>query len=404
MRQRNVRLALHTLRNARGRSLLTMFGIIVGVVAVVLTIAIGEGVKQQVSGQINQLSKDVVVVRPGQADTYELAGGSVFSGLQSSQLTEKDLDIVKQTVGVKRAVPLGAAGGFAEVSGKRLAGGVVIATTNELPDTLDRTVEFGTYFTQGDMSRNVAVIGRTVAEQLFEENVPIGRTVTIRGQDYIVRGVFEEFSSAPGSVGTDLNRAVFIPYPAAVATNDAPVPISQILVQVDEVSDQQKAIAALKHNLSQEHGGQQDFVVLDRQQELATNSRLISLLTQMIIGLASLSLLVGGIGIINIMFVSVTERTREIGIRKAVGATNRQIGNQFLVEAATLSVVGGIIGVIVSLIAIFLVNISTDLQPAYPFVEMGIILLITWGVGIIFGVAPAIKAARKEPIEALRYE
>lgn len=404
MRQQNIRLALHTLRNARGRSLLTMFGIIVGVVAVVLTIAIGQGVKQQVSGQINQLSKDVVVVRPGQGDASELTGGSVFSGLQSSQLSDKDIDVVRQTPGVELAVPLGVSGGFAEVNGQRLAGGVVIATTNDLPDTLDRTIEFGTYFSQGDMSRNVAVIGKSVAEELFQENVPIGRTLTIRGQDYIVRGVFEAFTSTPGSVGTDLNRAVFIPYTSAVVNNGAPVPVSQILVKVDEPSEQQQTIAALKHNLAQAHGGQQDFVILDRQQELATNSRLISLLSQMIIGLASLSLLVGGIGIINIMFVSVTERTREIGIRKAVGATNRQIGNQFLVEAATLSVVGGIIGIIVSVVAIFLVNISTDLQPVYPFAEMGLVLLLTWVVGIVFGVAPAIKAARKEPIEALRYE
>lgn len=403
MRQRNVRLAMHTLRNARGRSILTMFGIIVGVVAVVLTFAIGEGVKKQIAGQINQLDEGVVVIRPGH-DENHIASGTFLDGLQTSQLSSEDIQTVRQTAGVKRAVPLGVSGGFGEVNGQRLPGSTIIATTEHLPQVLDRDILFGTFFTQGELSRNVVVIGQTVAEQLFQENVPVGRTLTIRGTDYIVRGVFDTFVTAPGSVGVDLNSAIFIPYAAAEATNSAPIPISQILVEVDKPQDQTTTVAALTQNLKQAHGGQQDFTVLDRQQELSTNNRLIELLTQMIVGLAGLSLLVGGIGIINIMLVSVTERTREIGIRKAVGATNRQIGNQFLVEATTLSVVGGIIGVICSVIAIFLISISTDLQPIYPIIEMGIVLLITLAIGIVFGVAPAIKAARKEPIEALRYE
>jgi putative ABC transport system permease protein len=403
MRQQNVRHALHTLRNARGRSLLTMFGIIIGVVAVILTLSIGKGVKQQVAGQINQLGKDVIVIRPGQGDTAATTSGA-FRGLQATSLTEQDVETIRQTAGVERAVPLGVSGGFAEVNGKRLNGGTVIATSDELPDTLDRKIEFGTYFTQGDLNRNVVVVGRGVAEELFEENVPIGRTLTIRGQDYIVRGVFEEFISTPGSVGTDLNLAVFIPYPVAVAANGGHLPVAQILVQLSDPENQKVDIQTITKNLAQAHGGQQDFTVLDRQQELANNDELISLLTQMVAAIAALSLLVGGIGIVNIMLVSVSERTHEIGIRKAVGATNRQIRNQFLVEATTLSVVGGLIGVLISLVAIFLINVTTDLQPVIPFVEMGLVLLLTWAIGITFGVAPAIKAARKEPIEALRYE
>lgn len=402
MSQRNIRQALQALRLNRGRSLLTMFGIIVGVVAVVVAVGIGEGVKRQVASQINQLAAGVVVVRPGILQTDAVAGGA-FSSLQATSLTEQDVEVLRQTPGVQEVVPLAAVGGFAEVNGRHLDGGTIIATTDKLPDMLDRHVAFGTYFTQGDLTRHVAVVGRQVAEQLFQENVPIGRTLTIRGQDYIVRGVFEDFATAPNLLGTDLNKAVFVSYPAIAASTDGSLPIAQALVRLPS-SDQAAVAAAINQRLAQAHGGQQDFTVFDRQQELTAHNHVISLLTQMIAAMAALSLLVGGIGIINIMFVSVTERTREIGIRKAVGATNRQIMNQFLIEATTLSVVGGVIGAILSLVALFLINILTSLQPVVPVLALVAALLFSWIIGIIFGVAPAIKAARKDPIDALHYE
>lgn len=404
MRQQNVRVALATLRNARGRSLLTMFGIIVGVVAVIVTIAVGQGVKQQVVGQVNQLSKDIVVVRPGQSQAAASVDNGIFSGLQTSPFTNADVQVVSQTPGIKAVIPLAVGRGFSEVNGKHLPGSVVVATNNDLPLALDRKIEFGTFFTEGEMNRNVAVIGNEVAHQLFGENVPVGRTLTIRGEDYIVRGIFEGFATTPGSVGTDLNKAVFIPMGSAMVANNGELPVAQILVQLNDTQQQSATIAALTQRLQEAHGGQRDFTVLNRQQELAANNQLVSLLTQLVVAIASISLLVGGIGIINIMFVSVSERTREIGIRKAVGATNRQIASQFLVEAATLSVVGGLIGVSISLIVIFMLNVTTNLQPVIPYVPMVGVLLITWALGIIFGVAPAIKAARKEPIDALRYE
>lgn len=402
MRQGNVRMALKALRNSRGRSFLTMLGIIIGVVAVVVTVGVGEGMKRQVSSQLNQLNDNVIVIRPGNNATKVTAGG-VFSSLQASPLTESDLETVKQTAGVKVVVPFAAASGFAEVNGRSLNGGSVIATSDQLPEVLSTEIEFGTFFTPGDANRHVAVVGRQVAEQLFQENVPIGRTLTIRGQDYIVRGVFEDFVSTPANLGSDLNQAVFIPYGVAAEAAGGALPLNQIMVQTND-DKQELATKAITQRLSAAHGGQQDFTILNRQQELADNDQTVTLITQTIAAIAGLSLLVGGIGIVNIMLVSVTERTREIGIRKAVGATNRQIRNQFLTEAVTLTVVGGLIGMVLSVAAIFLIDIFTTLHPVVPLKVLFAVPVFTWLIGVFFGVAPAVIAARKDPIEALRYE
>jgi len=380
-----------------------MFGIIVGVVAVVITVSIGSGVKRQINDQLNQLDKNVITIRPGTTHTSGYAATSgVFAGLGSGPLSQADWKVVGQTTGVQKAVPLGVGSGYATVDGAKLDQGSIIATTSGLPDILHQKVAYGVFFNSQEEESHVVVIGQRVAEQLFQENAPIGRTLTIRGQDFVVRGVFDQFAGNPLSLGTDLNQAVFIPMPVAAALADGTVPIAQIFAQVDNpVATVQQSI---KHNLTTSHNGQQDFAVLNRADDLHASSSTVTLITQLVSGLAGLSLIVGGIGIVNIMLVSVTERTHEIGIRKAIGATNRQILNQFLIEAVTLSAVGGFIGIVLALLAIFLIRIGTNLHPVISLPVIVIAPLAAGLVGVVFGVAPAIKASRKDPIDALRYE
>ncbi len=402
----NFRMALSSLRRSRGRSLLTMFGIMVGVVAVTVTISVGAGVKQQLSDQLNKLGNNVVTIRPagtGTATNYLSAGGA-FSGLGASPLNQADWDVARQTEGIQTAVPLGVGSGFATVDGKRLEASSVIATTDGLPAMLHHKIEFGIFFNEQELNSNVVVIGQRVAEDLFQENAPIGRTLTIRGQDFIVRGVFEGFEGNPLSLGVDLNRAVFIPVPIAASLNNGTLPIAQVFARVNSDTTPAQASRNLTNNLKTAHSGQQDFVVLTRQQDLASSAGSVDLVTQLIIGLAALSLLVGGIGIANIMLVSVTERTREIGVRKAIGASNRQILNQFLVESATLAGMGGLIGIMIALACIFLIRVSTNLFPVVSWQVVVITPLAAWLLGVVFGVAPAIQAARKDPIESLRHE
>lgn len=402
----DTKLALHSIKTAKWRSFLTMLGIIIGVASVIVTVSLGEGVKQQVSNQLSQFGNDLITVRPGKTynpDQNGTLGINLFSNV-SATLTDKDVKIVEKADGVKISAPLSVVSAVPRYDGREFNKGLVIGTSYNLPELINHKVQYGSFFSVGEEGRNVAVLGPKAAQELFQENVPIGKSFQMRGEEFIVRGVFSEFENNPVTPGGDYNNAVFIPYATGKTLSEGNAQVFQIFAKPKDQNNLDQVTRTIHDSLMTAHDQQEDFTIFTQGKTLDETSYTLSLITAMIAGVAGISLFVGGIGIMNIMLVSVTERTREIGIRKAVGATNRQIMRQFLTEAVILSIVGSIIGVILSLIINFVIRMTTELEPAVDIRIAGIAVGVAVAVGVVFGIAPAFRASRKDPIDALRYQ
>jgi ABC-type antimicrobial peptide transport system permease subunit len=384
-----------------------MLGVIIGVASVITVVAIGEGVKQQISGELRHLGNDLISVRPSdiQAGGTTAGSTSLLSGLPfGGSLTTNDVTAVSRTKGVTESAPLAIVSGSVTGDNGKYKDGYVIGTTSDLSSLLKQNVEFGTFLTGDDMGSNSAVIGRHAADELFSENVPLGRSFTFHGRDFVVRGVFNDSATTLFSEKVNINNSIFIPYDVAQELTKNSAATYQILAKSSSKNNTSQVAASIKHELDKVHGGESAASVQPANEQIVANDTILNLLTRMIAGVAAISLLVGGVGIMNVMLVSVAERVHEIGIRKAVGATNQQILNQFLAEATVLSLVGGIIGIIIALAGVTALRVFTDFKPVLTWEVVVVATVVSLLVGIIFGTAPALKAARKDPIEALRAE
>ncbi len=397
------KMALESIRAARFRSLLTMFGIIIGVSSVVTVISLGEGVRQQVTTQAGELSDSLIVVRPGrerEAKAFSFDSLRSYVNNNTGSLSEKDWRDTQKVEGVRSSVPVGIVSGIASYEDSEYSGSI-IASTERLPALLNQEVEFGQFFEDSSSSRQkTAVIGRDVAEQLFEENVPIGKTFQIRGEKFIVIGVFAQQDSGTFAA-INVNTSIMIPFDSARDIGGA-IQLLQIYIEASESADVAVVSSKVKQTLMTNHAGQEDFTLLEREEALEATNAVFYQLTVFIAGVAFISFIVGGIGIMNIMFATVSERTREIGIRKAIGATNSQILGQFMMEATVLSFVGGIFGILLSLLANAVIRVTTDLQPVTTWQVVVVAVVISVATGIVSGLLPAARAARKDPITSLR--
>jgi len=405
----NFKTAIASVRASKWRSLMTMMGIIIGIVSVVTVVSIGEGVKQQVISQTNHLGKDLITIRPGKVVNRDkegkITGVNLFAGYTTAgALTNEDVETVQKTKGIHQAVPLSIVAGAIEYDRQTFPDVIMIGTSPDLPAVLGQNIPYGDFFTTNDSNQNGAIIGPKVAQSVFGQEVPLGQSFEFLGQTFIVRGMFEEFKTSPLSLEADFNNAVFIPYQVVQEITNKKAMIYEIIAKPAAASQGDIVASATAANLKKAHGNQEDFTVLKQNESLNITSNIINLLTRFIAGIAAISLLVGGIGIMNVMLVSVTERMQEIGIRKAIGATSRQIMNQFMIEATVLSVLGGLIGVGVSLLVNVLLRIFTSLEPIISWEIVALAAGVSLVVGIIFGTVPALKAARKDPIDALRNE
>lgn len=409
MMRGNLRMALSGVRGAKWRSLLTMLGVIVGIVAVVTIVSIGEGVKRQVAGQIQHFGQELITVRPGaQAKEGSLTAVSshdILFGLGTSTgLSQHDLQVVQQTPHVTYATPFGVVAGTVTVDDKARQGQLVLATNAGMPEVLNHAVPFGEFWTAENEATPTAVIGHDVANDVFGEPVPLGHSFQFRGQTFTVRGVLAPFNGAPLSPTASFDDAIFIPSQTAANITQNNAGLYVLLAKTDKADTLPAAMAGITTRLKEAHGGQQDFTVLSPEQNAAGGADVVRVLTMWIAAVAAISLLMGGVGIMNIMLLSVSERMHEIGLRKAIGASRRQILSQFVLEATVLSVVGGLIGIAFSLATVGVLYAYTDLKPVVSWEAVGLATGVSLAIGIVFGVIPAMKAAGKDPIEALRHE
>ena len=402
----HLKAGLDSVRGAKWRNFWTMLGIIIGVASVISIVSIGEGVKQQISHQINHASKNLITIRPGAlraANAHSTSDFSVLSGLSiTGSLQPDDIKAIMETKGVTASAPLAAIDTDVSSERGRFKNGFIIGTSPDLPQLINQTMAYGEFLTKDDEGMNAAVLGKTVAQNLFNTDIPLGHTFKLRGQEFIVRGIFNDFGTTPLSDDANYNSSIFIPYDVAQRLTHDTAAVYEILAKTDSNATVSPTISQLQHNLLKTHGGQNNFSVLKTDQAVAARSNVLTLLTNLISGVAAISLLVGGIGIMNVMLVSVTERMHEIGIRKAIGASNRQILSQFMIESSLLSLTGGVIGIIVAFVLDGLMRFATNLRPVISWQVVLVAFSVSLIIGILFGSIPALKAARKDPIEALR--
>ncbi len=396
---------IDSVRGAKLRNFWTMLGIIIGVTSVITVVGIGEGIKQQISDQIHQFGKDLITVEPVQLHSgtgFEADNVSLLSGIDiAGNISMQDVNTVASAHSVDESAPLSVVSGTVRGNYGIYDKGVVIGTTTDLPSLLNQSMAYGVFLPLNDNS-NEAILGQTAAENMFNEDVPLGRTFNFRGQQFIVRGIFNQFNDTPLTQGADFNNAIFIPYNVAQTLTKNSAITYEILAKPSNLNDTAQAVRSIQNALSAEHGGENDFTVEQQSQDLSSSSSVLNLLTKLIAGVAGISLLVGGIGIMNVMLVSVAERMHEIGIRKAVGATNRQILSQFIVESSVLSLSGGVIGIALSFFIDVCLRLFTNINPIISWQVVVIATGVSLLIGIIFGTMPALKAARRDPIEALR--
>ncbi len=406
--------ATRSLTHGKMRTILTMLGIIIGIASVIILMSIGQSAQKLIIGQVEGIGSNLVIVIPGAPSGDGFSSPASAQGIVITTLQQRDVDALEREPSIVSVA--------AEVRGQAEA---VYRDTNETVSYQGVTSDYfsvrnmdvgvGRVLSKADIdsASRVAVIGPTLAETLFGADVdPINKTIRLKNISLRVVGVLD--SGGTGAFGIDEGNLVIIPINVAQKQLLGISHFNDILVKADpeyEISFVESRVASV---LRQNHGitdpAKDDFDIQTQEDILALLGSITSILTLFLASIASISLVVGGIGIMNIMLVAVTERTREIGLRKAVGATDRDILQQFLIESVLLTVVGGAIGIavgaaIVGLIYLVLSSVTTiGWVFALPISAVVLGLGVSTVAGLVFGIYPARKAGRKNPIDALRYE
>ena len=397
-------MALTSLYANKMRSLLTMLGIIIGVGAVIALVSVGMGVRSNVTNSIASLGSNMLIVSPGSSNRGGVRGaaGSMqtlkYDDAKAIKDKIKNIDFVSPSVSSSYQVVYGNNNWKTSVQG----------VTPEFMSIRALTIGYGSFVSTDDMNKRnrVAVIGTTVASNLFAKENPVGKNIRINNQPYKVIGLLE--SKGQSSVGQDQDDVIYVPLTTAQERMLGITYVQSINIQVtnqekmDQVQAEVETLLRSRHHILA--GKDDDFNVRNLTSLMETVNQSTAMLTMLLGAIAGISLIVGGIGIMNIMMVSVTERTREIGIRKALGATFMNIMTQFLIESMVIGIIGGIIGIGMGCIASKVIAQLGSFTTVITITPIVVSFMFAVGIGLFFGIYPARKAAKLDPIEALRYE
>jgi putative ABC transport system permease protein len=399
-----IKTAFKSIFKNRMRSLLTSLGIIIGVSAVIVMVAIGEGSQKKIEEGIQSLGTNLIIVFPGTSRSGGVSRGAGSFGHFSFDDVEK---IEKEATLVKAVSPIVRTGGQVIGGGNNWNTGIY-GVSESYFEIRNWELEYGEFFTDRDVktSSKVALLGKTVADQLFPNQDPVGQKIRIRNVPFLVIGILK--AKGQSGMGADQDDLILAPSTTVYYRLRGWRHIDMLnasAISADRVEEAKKEIQAILRESHRINPGEEDdFTVSDQADISEAASQTSRILTMLLGSIAGVSLLVGGIGIMNIMLVSVTERTREIGIRLSVGARGKDVMIQFLTEAVILSLAGGIIGILLSLGISFSLNKFTELNSVVNPDIIFISVIFSAAVGIFFGYYPARKAAALNPIDALRYE
>jgi putative ABC transport system permease protein len=396
--------AYHSLKITKLRTVLTTAGVAIGVATITTVLSLGSGITQVIASQVTALGGNIAVVRPG-APTKGLEGFTNPTTEQTyttSTLTEQDYENILDLKNVESAAPLMVINSSLKSSSNTVRNGTIVATTPDLADIAGLELRDG-QFIDSVTNKNTAVVGTKLSIDLFGTDQPIGQTFISGGQQFTIIGVFKTMNNPINFNSVDFDHAAVLSLEGGKSFHQGIAQIQQIDIKTKSKKELPGVIKQTDASLTNSHLGEKDFSILSGDAIAQPANRFFAAITFTMTLIAGISLVVGGVGIMNIMLVSVAERTREIGLRKAVGASNGNIIVQFLVESLIISAFGGLLGYVGGYAVAFMVSTFLTFNPAFTWQVAAAAFGTSIIVGGIFGLYPALRAARKDPIESLRH-
>ena len=399
------KLAKTSIKENRTRSFLTCLGIAIGVASIILILSLMGSISNLVKSEVSEIGSDLIVVRPNSAKDSvtsiieELTSSNTF---QQSSLSLSDVEAISKLKNISAVAPIAISTNTVGSEKNTFSSVQILGTTPDFVKIEPLALRYGTFFTDGNKENGI-VLGHTLSLALFNTiNSTVGKTITIMGEKFMVVGVLDEIDKSINFDNIDFDNALLMDANALDKLIGS-TQIQQINIKAENTDSLAAISTDIKNTLKENKSGDENFTVAYGDDITHPASSLFTVVSGMLAIVAAISLVVGGIGVMNIMLVSVAERTHEIGIRKAVGASSRNILMQFLFEALILSVLGGIFGLVLGYVFAFLISVITPFAPYISWEILALTLLTTLAVGIIFGIYPALKAASKNPIESLKH-